>query len=272
MKRISFIILICFLSVNLYSQPTNYIGFWAFNNDGLDLSGHNLDGSISGNVFYASGKFGQALSLTGNGYVTMGDAPSLNIANKEFSISVWIKTNDRATRQGIVDKFNSAGKVIYSPGGYVLEKGLTPGNIRFQLGIGAPNLVVIDASANFYDNNWHHIAVTRTNDVVKLFFDGSLLGSSSCSGMIFSNTTRPFSIGTFAQIGGFFIGSIDDVKVYNYSLTDAQIRGVFEESVNTLNLEDLTKSFLDQNKKIEQLNQEMKILKDKIEKLSAVSK
>jgi len=224
-----FILLTLSLSISLFSQPTSYIGFWPFNGDVKDLSGNNLDGSINGDIVYVPGKFEQAISLNGNNYVNMGDIPTLNITNSEFSISVWIKTTSDTARQCILNKFYSATG-YNTVGGYMLETGLTDGNIRFQLGVSAPNMVDIDVPANFYDNNWHHIAVTRTADTVKMFFDGSVIGSSSCAGMIFSNTTAPFSVGYLAQKNGhFFVGSIDDLKICNQVLSESEITALYND-------------------------------------------
>lgn len=215
------------VSVSLFPLPTNYIGLWPFDGDVKDYSGNNLNGSVNGNTVYVPGKFGQAISLNGNSYVNMGDISTLNIANSEFSIAVWIKTTNDTTRQCIINKFYSATG-HNTVGGYMLETGLTEGKIRFQLGVSNPNMVSIEVPAKYYSGDWHHIAITRTIDTVKLYFDGSMIGSSSCTGMTFYNTNAPFSVGYLAQTNGhYFIGSIDDIKIYNQILSESEITELY---------------------------------------------
>jgi hypothetical protein len=224
-----FILLTLFLSIGLFSQPTSYIGFWPFNGDLTDISGNNIAGSINGDVVYVPGKFDQAISLNGNGYVYMDNISTLNIANSEFSISVWLKTTSDTARQCILNKLYTATG-YHTVGGYMLETGFTDGNIRFQLGVSAPNMVDIDVPANFYDNEWHHIAITRSADIVKLFFDGSLIGSSSCAGMNFSNTSAPFSVGYFLQKEGhYFHGAIDDLKIISQVFSDSEVTALYND-------------------------------------------
>lgn len=230
MKKTHFFASLALLfSVSLFSQPSGYVGLWPFNGDVKDYSENNLGGTTLGDVTYVPGKFGQAIGLTGNSYVNMGNISSLNIANSEFSISVWIKTTNDTARQCIINKFYSATG-YYSVGGYMLETGFTDGNIRFQLGVSAPNMVSIETPANYYNDNWHHVAVTRTADSVKMFFDGALVGSSSCSGMTFPNTNAPFSVGYLTQKQGhFFIGSVDDLKIYNQILNESEITALYND-------------------------------------------
>lgn len=228
-KKHLFVSLALLFSISLFSQPSGYVGLWPFNGDVKDYSGNNIGGATVGDVSYIPGKFGQAISLNGNSYVNMGNISTLNISNSEFSISLWIKTTNDTARQCIINKFYSATG-IYSVGGYMLETGYTDGNIRFQLGVSAPNMVAIEVPANYYNDNWHHIAVTRTADTVKMFFDGALIGSSPCTGMTFSNTNAPFSVGYFAQKQGhFFIGSVDDLKIYNEILSSTEITALYND-------------------------------------------
>lgn len=234
MKREHLLILLTLsFSVSLFSLPTNYIGLWPFDGDIKDYSGNSINGSVNGNVVYVPGKFGQAISLNGNSYVNMGDISTLNIANSEFSIAVWIKTTSDTVWQCVISKFNSS--TGYPVGGYLLETGRTAGKIRFQLGISTPNMVTIEAPANYYDDEWHQIVITRTADIIKMYFDGSVISSGSCTGMFFPSTNLPFSVGYFFQRSdNYFIGSIDDIKICNQALSDSEISAIYNENDTNL--------------------------------------
>ncbi|MHC4165575.1 MAG: LamG domain-containing protein [Planctomycetota bacterium] len=75
------------------------------------------------------------------------------------------------------------------------------------------------------DNNWHHLAYTRIADSGSLYVDGVLEGTHT-PGFNFS-TSNLWSIGQEWDGGpatsDFFIGTVDDARIYNYGLSYAEI-------------------------------------------------
>ena len=76
------------------------------------------------------------------------------------------------------------------------------------------------------DGQWHHIAVTRdaktSTKTVKLFVDGSEENLS----YKWTATTRapgPLALGRFGSGGASFVGRIDDVRIYDYALSIAEV-------------------------------------------------
>jgi hypothetical protein len=71
-------------------------------------------------------------------------------------------------------------------------------------------------------NNWTHVALTYTGTSLTLYLNGAAVITQNASGPI-QTTTNPLSIGGNVPYGEFFLGLIDDVRVYSRALTPGEI-------------------------------------------------
>lgn len=69
---------------------------------------------------------------------------------------------------------------------------------------------------------WHHVAVTRLGNIVKFYVNGKFLGHDQWSND-FSVSDSPLVIGNFPEAGLNFSGKIDDLRIYNRSLTQEEV-------------------------------------------------
>ena len=73
-------------------------------------------------------------------------------------------------------------------------------------------------------NEWHHISATFSVQVLKLYVDGVLMASyTGTSAGPIKTSTLPLFLGGNPLWGEFFAGVLDDVKIYNRALTQAEI-------------------------------------------------
>ena len=85
------------------------------------------------------------------------------------------------------------------------------------------------ANANIYGpaalatNTWSHIAATYDGAALRLYLNGTLVSSQARTGAI-STSTNPLQIGGDSIYGQFFQGAIDEVRIYNRALTQAEIQ------------------------------------------------
>ena len=70
---------------------------------------------------------------------------------------------------------------------------------------------------------WTHLAVTYDGASLKLYVNGSQVGSKAQSGPI-PTSTGPLRIGGNTIWGEYFAGLIDEVRVYNRALSAAEIQ------------------------------------------------
>src|SRR5580765_3113499 len=96
------------------AQSAGLVAAYSFNEGGgttlIDVSGHNLNGTIVGATWTAGGRFGNALSFNGaNSYVDLGNPTALQLTGS-MTIEAWINAAANPANDGqIVAKSNGAG-------------------------------------------------------------------------------------------------------------------------------------------------------------------
>jgi hypothetical protein len=84
-------------------------------------------------------------------------------------------------------------------------------------------------------NVWSHLVITYNGSVITGYVNGQQISSISASGTIRNNNVLTCTFignepeGCSIQSGAFpFPGLIDEVRVYNRALTDAEIKALYE--------------------------------------------
>ena len=86
-------------------------------------------------------------------------------------------------------------------------------------------------------HQWHHIAAIYDGRFVRLVVDGRLVSyvvdGGSAGGNIHYHGTPNLTIGTrsVVDVGNFFDGTIDEVKLFNAALNTAQVRAAMQSPV-----------------------------------------
>lgn len=205
---------------------THLVGHWTF--DGTDVSGTTaIDrgrggnvGTLSGSPAVSPGRLGQALRFDGtDDYVSVAHSSSINLSNT-ISISFWVKNSVTQEYNRQIAKEpggggGSYGWAIYGNGGYV-ELSTSGGN---------PGLNSTDFGPALYDGSWHHIVWTLDNGNWTYTRDGGVITGSGtyAHGTGFGNT-NPLVIGKHGVTASeYFLGALDDVRIYDTALTATQI-------------------------------------------------
>lgn len=223
----------------------NSIGLWKFDeNTGITVKDSNWRGNdgtmldyLSGNSdgdtppTWVSGKYGSALALDGNDdYIEMFP---FNIDLFEFTIELWIKSNDNTKTPGIV----SCSKSGQSDNEILLYDYKSPYiNVDNN-----PQAVV--SGTPFNDGQWHHIVATwRTSDgLAAIYKDGSQVASGRIKqgGMaIIGNIILGQDQDSFR--GGFhtsqaFLGTMDEFAMFNRAKSEDEVMADYQ-SYDNLNL------------------------------------
>ncbi len=72
-------------------------------------------------------------------------------------------------------------------------------------------------------NTWAYLALSYDGSTLRIYVNGTLVGSQAKTGAIASSTNQ-LQIGGDSIFGQFFSGMIDEVRVYNTALTAAQVQ------------------------------------------------
>jgi len=235
MKKLLFLIVTLTLlsSFNFAQTAQGLVGYWPFNGNANDMSGNGNNGTIYG-ASLTTGRDGTqngAYYFDGvSSYISMGNS-NFPITN-EVTISLWFKTTNQGslghilTKYGWTNNFRGFGLGTSTDG---------PGYIDFfardQYGFN----VIKSEPISFADDNWHFIAASFNSSLIKICFDGSVIDS-----IIVNNRNDDISNNYNLILGEFFNGSddqgyhfqgsLDDIRVYNRSLSQSEINQLYNEN------------------------------------------
>lgn len=111
---------------------------------------------------------------------------------------------------------------------------LDAGRLRVELQGGG-----FTTTSNLNDDLWHHVAVVvplaeSTLGDVRYYIDGQLIGNLSGTQAINTAPSQMRMGDSLHDIGRDFIGSLDDVRVYDEALDDAAVLDLFNDGVANL--------------------------------------
>ena len=207
------------------------IGWWKFDdgagNVAVDSSGKGHDATVQGNAAWVEGKSGTgALSFDGiNGIVQASETPLMDI-DKTLTIAAWVYLNNLNTFYFILDKSPSGTAPANYPGNYEFRVAATTGALQFghQTSQGT-DIVFYDSTSPIKAGRWYHVAVTFVKGVsVKFYIDGAPAGNLAQSATFGILNDEPVRIGGRKDSYSFFNGMLDDVRIYNHALSDADIK------------------------------------------------
>ncbi len=198
---------------NLWSFSTGQrVAWYTFDEDKegqvVDSSGNNLHGKLVGDAKIISDpERGHVLCLDGNGdYVDCGNDPAFNFIGSA-TVAAWIKVKalDKDW-QAIVNKRDGMG---------IASSGLVQwGNV--------------DGKTDMNDGKWHHVAGVHDGTKFYLYVDGKLDNSKEALWLINTTNEFPVLIGeNAAETGHYWNGLIDDVRIYSYALSEAEVKALY---------------------------------------------
>lgn len=201
-----------------------------------DSSGNGLDGTAVGGAVPTLAKVCNGAQLNGSSqYVQVGGLS--NLLNATSSLAFWIKTtqagNDTGWQAPGVTGVEQAGGADDIFWGWLDASG--------HIGLSVGNDYSTKSSVAINDGTWRHVVLTR-DDVAgtyKIYIDGVLNASGSIATGVIG--TAFSSIGRIEDTGGtpeYLNGQLDEVRIYDSVLTDAQVVSVMNDTRPCTNLVD----------------------------------
>lgn len=208
--------------VGTAGAETGLVGEWHFDGDAQDSSGNGNHGTVYGATF-VEGISGQALSFDGsNDYVSVPDAPSFTVS--EVTVEAWIKP-DNTVFQGIVTNHANG---VDADGSWVLYKSDKVCFIIFtNTGEQLPA-----CGGSISASSWYHIVGTwSSSSGSKIYLNGVNVGTVTTSGTL-PDPINPVEIGRYHVYNPpnqyWFDGIIDEVRIYNRSLSAEEIKAHYD--------------------------------------------
>lgn len=232
----------------------NLMAFWKFNGNANDSSGHGHNGALITGLVGSSatvatdggvlpvlvadrfGRAGMAYDFKSGSTIEVPYSGELNPQN--ISICLWVKRHTT------------------NSGNYMLSLNRWNG-YKFQLqGNNFPFFTFQDSNNGYHDVDanpgtvpqdvWTQVAMTYTNGSMKFYVDGALVKTAAVTGTpitvspavnmsignelpkSFYNTTNSADANYYWG-ESFFIGSLDDVRLYNTVLSAAEILSIYTQ-------------------------------------------
>lgn len=197
-----------------------------------DFSGHGNNGTISGATWSSSGKFSGAYTFDGTNdliNISIPSSGSLDIDSNPVTMVAWIKPSSVSIQQAIVARGTSDG---VSAGGYGYGFWI---NSNGKINVGSfgggnfdGNTVVLTA------NTWYHVAVVINGASSALYLNGVDDTPASHTVSVVASS-QPLKIGASRNLTDtadmrFFSGTIDELAIWNRSLSSQEVQQLYSSS------------------------------------------
>ena len=210
------------------------VGNWRFERDSAkDYSGNGNDGVLTG-VVNASGIVGGAYEFDGAGDYIVIDKTGVQLGLNDFSISYWIYFN----KISVLYTTPIAKSDWQSPNwdGFNFQMGGGDGSvITFVIGnITIRGYKTVSTTSTLTTGKWYHIVGTRNSTDISIFFNG--IFEDSTASPIY-NVSQGMDLylgqGSDPSYPRALNGTIDEVLIFNRSLSASEILSLYNESLTS---------------------------------------
>ncbi|MEX1001103.1 MAG: LamG-like jellyroll fold domain-containing protein [Crocinitomicaceae bacterium] len=232
----------CDAQIPNYVPTDSLIGWWPFTGNANDQSVNGNDGTVLNGTILSNDRFSNANSSYIIDGINCPDAKGVSLPSpidhtEDYSVSIWYQTIDSTkTDQSIFNSFPHeyiAVNFNYPYGGFDNKTCCFLGNGGWQ---------IFGNTANWDTYNlmdWHHIVVVKDSFNIKFYQDGLLSYTQVISSGFNSGSFNEIVVGAISINGGSqcyetFKGRIDDVGVWNKTLTNCEILDLYNAQINTI--------------------------------------
>lgn len=238
-KKIIYVYTINNTDTTAPNHNTTLRGYWKFDetsgtlaqdSSGWENNGTTINGTdrcANGNCpLWATGIYGNAIQLDGsNDYVNVSDSASVNLTWNVLTLSAWVNFNGTVSTdntQRIISKTAGSGSEQYEL--LYTSDSFTNTQNRFRFDIrNSSTFVSLYTNETFTSTNrWYHVAGVYNSSHVIIYVDGREKNTSQHIGLI-TGRVSDVNIGRLSTGGHNLNGTIDEVRIYNESLSASRI-------------------------------------------------
>ena len=205
---------------SLYNSESGLTEWFPLDNGDANEFYGKLVATPNGNPVSTSDRFGsmdEAMNFDGSGSFGYNGNTSIG-GSSRFSISAWARPN------------------YDGPIGTILSENSVAGQQNFYVDLGgnAVAFITYDNAQTLYSTNsgstikpfeWNHVVVTFDNGEITTYVNNQLSSTGSHTSPV-NDGTSPLAIGAATL----FNGDIDDIRIFNYSLSPEQVSDLFFEN------------------------------------------
>ncbi|NED93756.1 hypothetical protein G1H11_00315 [Phytoactinopolyspora alkaliphila] len=183
-----------------------------------DASGHANHAIVAGSPDAVDGAVGPALEFGPGDHLELPRSDSITGAGETFTAAAWFRT-EQQTSQTIMWAYGMGSS---TPQWWIRAE---PGDnrIRALLDSGAATRSLV-APGDVADGEWHHVALTRSDDAMALYVDGELAAEAeNLFGSASAGARLGIHIGQRPDGANPFTGAVDEVYLYDTALPASEI-------------------------------------------------
>jgi chitodextrinase len=209
------------------AMPAGLVAAYSFNEGSgttvTDLSGNNNTGTIVGATWTPSGKYGNALAFNGSSsYVDLGNPTSLQLTGS-MTVEAWVNAAaDPADDGQIVAKSDDAA-------GWQFKTSPDTGPETFGMGVSGSSTTHTQRYSTTVRslNTWYHVAgvYDATTGTLSTYVNGVLDNGTLRGTIPATQFDQSVNVNIGRRTGGYYFnGVIDEVRIYNRALSQAEIQ------------------------------------------------
>ncbi len=210
---------------NLYNYAPGPVAYYNFEEGSggtvYDRSGYGNNGSWAGTLGsqWTQGKYGWGGNFNGtDNYIDTGSNAMVNNITGPITVSTWINYTG-AVAKGVVSKFE------WSTGNHrswQLNCVSTYCSFNVSPDGTSTNQVTLNSAGTLNYNQWYYITAEYTGSQLQFYINGQLSGTTNYSSGLYKGT-NDVTIGSNNISEQFLQGKLDQVKIYNYAISQKQI-------------------------------------------------
>jgi len=193
-----------------------------------DASNYNNDGEVIGSAKWVDGKKGDAIELVAASYVEVPEIPAYDVTSA-ISLMAWISTTSVSTWARVIDRSQ------WQDNGFDLALNMNTHAPLFEFFVDGTTSQA-GGTTPIDDGEWHFIAGTFGNKIVRIYVDGVMEAQVTSAGEVdIKPNDWPIRLGVEANDskGQQYLGLIDEVAIFNRELSENEIQDVLNNGITT---------------------------------------
>jgi hypothetical protein len=244
---ISMMLLICAVSLNAQTtwleNDSNLVGYYPFNENANDESGNRNNGIVNGAKLTTDrfGKLNSAYEFNGiNNTIDIPNSYTLDFSNDKFTLSFWMKPTNKNINSGeFINKYSGVGRTVC---GFMIY--FDTNNIQYMYadekstgGWGGSKTFL-----SYLNETWVHVVITTDCGYDKLYINGNFISSTDNKHNFHigsNNQNLRFGAGPTQNVGKYYNGCFDDIRIYNRAITIFNISSkkiIFNDTIYSMKI------------------------------------
>jgi hypothetical protein len=209
----------------------------------IDYSGRGNNASNTGADYSQEGAFNKSLrfvraSISSGDYLNAGSKDDFNFSTRDFAVALWLRRSPSSNYTSTLQKIVTRETFATFP--QLQFMGISGGKVYYYYSPSSGSTHSVSGSTIVNDTDWHFVVVQRNskNQKMEIFLDGAeeteLITANTVAWNSSINNVRNLYIGGTAN-NDCFNGTIDEVAMFNRSLSLTEIWNMYKRGIARLN-------------------------------------